>query len=101
MSCGVGCRHGLDLVLLPLWHRPVAAAPFLPLAWEHAYAAGDPKTKKKKKSIIIVVIADNKYLPVSKISHPIFIYDTELWKLFKHRKLIATLDSKYGLTTLQ
>ena len=22
MSCGVGCRRGLDLVLLWLWHRP-------------------------------------------------------------------------------
>ena len=34
MSCGVGHRHGLDLALLWLWCRPVAAAPIIPLAWE-------------------------------------------------------------------
>jgi len=38
MSRGVGCRHGLDLVLL--WHRPAATAPIQPLAWELPYAAG-------------------------------------------------------------
>ena len=26
MSCGVGYRHGWDLALLWLWHRPVATA---------------------------------------------------------------------------
>ena len=40
VSCGVGCRHGLDPVLLWLWHRPVAAAPIRPLAWEPPYAMG-------------------------------------------------------------
>ena len=24
VSCGVSCRHDLDLVLLWLWHQPVA-----------------------------------------------------------------------------
>ena len=38
MSCGVGCRCGLDLVWL--WHRPAAIAPIWPLAWELPYAAG-------------------------------------------------------------
>ena len=54
MSCGVGHRHCLDPVLL--WHRPAAAAPIRPLAWEPPYAAGTalkktkiPKKKKKKK----------------------------------------------------
>ena len=27
MSCGVGCRIGLDLALLWLWCRPAATAP--------------------------------------------------------------------------
>ena len=51
VSCGVGRRHGLDLVLLWLWHRPAATAPIRPLAWEPPYAAGAAlkKTKKIKK----------------------------------------------------
>jgi len=40
MSCGVGRRHGSDLVLLWLWHRPAAVVPIRPLAWEPPYAAG-------------------------------------------------------------
>ena len=40
MSCGVGCRHGSDPVLLWLWHRPVATALTRPLAWEPPYAPG-------------------------------------------------------------
>ena len=40
MSCGVGHRRGLDLVLLWLWRRPAATAPIRPLAWEPPYAAG-------------------------------------------------------------
>ena len=53
MSCGVGCRCGLDLVLLWLWCRPAATALTGPLAWEPPYAVGvalkGQKTKKKKK----------------------------------------------------
>ena len=56
MSCGVGCRRGLDPVLLWLWHRPVATAPIQPLVWEPPYAAGaaqeiatTKRDKKKKK----------------------------------------------------
>ena len=52
MSCGVGRRHGLDLVLLCLWCRPAAAAPIEPLVWEPPYAVGvalkGQKDKKKK-----------------------------------------------------
>ena len=52
LSCGVGCRLGLDLALLWLWCRPVATAPIGPLAWEPPYTAGaaqrnSKKTKKK------------------------------------------------------
>ena len=53
MSCGVACRHGSDLALLWLWHRPAAIAPIRPLAWEPSYVAGvapeGQNTKKKKK----------------------------------------------------
>ena len=56
MSCSAGHRHGLDLVLLWLWHRLVATAPLGPQAWEFIYALGtalkrqkDKKKKKKKK----------------------------------------------------
>ena len=51
VSCGVGHRHGSDLVLLQLWCRPTAAAPIQPLAWEPAFAAGAAleKTKRQKK----------------------------------------------------
>ena len=53
LSCGVGHRHGSDLVLLWHWHRPAATAPIRPLAWEPSYAAGvalkGQKTKKKRK----------------------------------------------------
>ena len=38
MSCGVGCRLGLDLALPWLWDRTAAAAPIGPLAWELPYA---------------------------------------------------------------
>ena len=53
VSCGVGCRHGLDPALLWLWHKPVSTAPIRPLAWEPPYAAGEDqemaKRQKKKK----------------------------------------------------
>ena len=50
MSCGVGHRCGSDLVFLWLWHRPAAAVPIQPLAWELPYDVGTAlKTKKKKK----------------------------------------------------
>ena len=52
MSCGLSCRHGLDLLLL--WRRLAAVAPTRTLAWELSYDAGAalkrPKKKKKKKA---------------------------------------------------
>ena len=39
-----------DLVLLWLWCRLAAAAPFGPLAWELTYAGLKSKKKKKKKT---------------------------------------------------
>jgi len=62
VSCAVGCRCSLDLVLLWLWRRPVATALIRPLAWEPPYAEGvalkgqkkDKKKKKKKNSLFYV-----------------------------------------------
>ena len=52
MSCGVGHRHGSDLVLLWLWCRLAATALIRPLAWEPPYATGAAleKAKKTKKN---------------------------------------------------
>ena len=51
MSCGVGCRCGLDPALLWLWCRPVATVPIQSLAWEPPCASGlvlkRPKEKKR------------------------------------------------------
>ena len=55
MSCGVGCRLGLDPTLLWLWHRPAAIALIRPLGWEPPCAAGvalKKKTKNKKRKIL-------------------------------------------------
>ena len=49
MSCGVGCRHGLDLALLWLWHRLEATALIRALAWEPPCAAGTTLKRKKDK----------------------------------------------------
>ena len=48
MSCGVGCRRGLDLELLWLWHRLAATAPIRPLAWASPYAKGAALEKAKR-----------------------------------------------------
>ena len=57
MSCGVGCRYGLELVLLRLWHRPATIALIQPLAWELPYAVGlalkKEKEKRKKQNILM------------------------------------------------
>ena len=48
VSCGIGCRHGLDLALLWLWNRLAATALIQPLAWELSYATSmDLKSEKK------------------------------------------------------
>ena len=55
VSCGVGCRHGSDPVLLWLWCRPTAAALVRPLTWEPPYAVSvalkgqETKTKTKQQ----------------------------------------------------
>ena len=47
MSCGVGRRHGSDLVLLWLWCRPAATAQIRSLAWEPPNAAGVALKRQK------------------------------------------------------
>ena len=51
MICGVGSRHGLDLMLLWLWCRTAAVALIRPLAWEPPYAVGAALEKPKKIKI--------------------------------------------------
>ena len=50
VSCGVGCRRGLDLVLLWLWCRLAAIVPIQPPAWEHQYAMGVALKSKNKQN---------------------------------------------------
>ena len=53
MSCGIGHRHGSDLVLLWLWHRLAAIALIQLLAWDAPYAMGVAlKRQKEKKELI-------------------------------------------------
>ena len=53
MSCGAGHRHGLDPMLLWLWHRLAAVAPTGPLPWESPYPSGAAlKSRKFKKKLI-------------------------------------------------
>ena len=53
MSCGIGHRHGSDLVLLWLWLSPAATVPIRPLAWEPPYAADVAlKGQRDKKKCI-------------------------------------------------
>ena len=51
MSCGVGCRNSLDLVLLWLWRRLAATAPIRPpsLGTCICHRSGPKKTTKLKK----------------------------------------------------
>ena len=49
VSCGVGCRHCSDPVLLWLWCRPAATAPIGPLAWKPPYAMGAAQEMAKRQ----------------------------------------------------
>ena len=57
MRCDIGHRHGPDLALLWLWHRPEAVAPIRLLAWEPLYAMSVVLKKKKKVEEIALCIA--------------------------------------------
>ena len=65
MSCGVGCRYGLELELLWLWCGLVAVALIRPLAWKPPYAVGaaikiqkKKKKKKKKAKLLLSALAE-------------------------------------------
>ena len=50
MGYGVGHRQGSDPLLLWLWCRLAAVAPFRPLIWETPYAAGAILKRQKIKN---------------------------------------------------
>ena len=52
MSCGVGCRRGLDpeLLWMWMWHRLAGTALIQPLAWEPPYAPGVALKSKNKQT---------------------------------------------------
>ena len=52
MSCGVGHRRGLDLMLLWLRHRSAATALIRPLAWEPLYATRVALKRQKEGGIM-------------------------------------------------
>ena len=65
----MGHRHGSNLTLLWLWHRPAAVAPIGPLAWEPPYAAvlalkrQETKNKNKKQNKTLArCVLENAYL---------------------------------------
>ena len=63
MSCGVGCRCGLDPALLWMWFRPSAEALIQPLAQELPYASRcSPPKKAKPKNTEIKGISTNMLL---------------------------------------
>ena len=55
MSCGAGCRCGLDPELLWLWCRLAATALIQPLAWEPPYASGSALKRQKKRGGLIFI----------------------------------------------
>ena len=81
MSCAVA-RRSLDPMWLWLWHRPVAAAPIQPLAWELLYAQDvalrclNKKKKKKKKKCLFFFL--NVFSPTIRILAPNVITYTHL-----------------------
>ena len=68
MSYGVGCRRGLDLALLWLWHRPGATAPIRPLAVEPPFATSVAlKRQKTKKKLFQIYITEVELLNITMI----------------------------------
>ena len=64
MSCGIGCRQGLDPKLLWLWRRPATTALIRPLAWEPPYAMGAAleKAKRQKQARVCMQKLKNDFL---------------------------------------
>ena len=60
VSCGVGCKGGLDPALLWLWYKPGATAPIQPLVGDPPYAEGVAlkKTKNEKEKRKFPITSD-------------------------------------------
>ena len=76
MSCGVGCKYGLDLAWLWLWHRPAAySSDSTPnLGTSMCQRCGPRKPKKKKKEEEEAISLFNIFYPhltVSQLSCPL------------------------------
>ena len=83
MSCGVGCRHGSDPMVL--WQRQAAVAPIKTLSWELPYGAGEALKSKKIKNKIFFNLAT---MIVSSIPNQLLrIFYFKLFKI-KHLKIM-------------
>ena len=84
MNCGVGCRCGLDLVVLWLWFRLTAAALIRPPAWEPPYSADvlPPPPQKMQTHRIVAKIKQ----------HSEFFHSTVLWYTHKGNNLLSSIS---------
>ena len=82
MSCGVGHRHGLDLVLLWLWCKPAATAPDSTPSLEPPYATGAAlkrqKKSKNKRSLWYCVYVEHERVMDRKILLRLFSWNAYL-----------------------
>ena len=97
MSCGVGCRRGLNLALLWLWHRLAATGPIRPLAWEPPYAAGVTleKTKRPKKSVCLLVTLNFQDCMICYQDHSFVFLEMEV--MVSMMKSVLTLKEGKGV----
>ena len=100
-SCRIGHRCGLDPVLLWLWHRPAAAAPIRPLAWELPYATSVGKKTNKRVQYIHtncffcwVFVFCFLGLPLQHVEVPRLGIESEL-QLLTYPVATATLDLRH------
>ena len=80
MSCGMGRRCSLDLVLPWLWCRLVAAAPIQPLGWELPYAVSTVLKRQKEKK----TTPGNPLLTLkggSLVSDHCLLYENSMWEI--------------------
>ena len=87
MSCGIGCRCGLNPTLLWLWHRPTATAPICPLAWEPLYGVDAALKKHTKKLWLFLDVSPFPYEEEARR-----IINTVTWSFYQGPKLIFYLS---------
>ena len=101
MSCGVGCRHGLDPALLWLWCRPAAAALIQLLAWELLYATPAALKKQNKTKIVWEFLK----LKTELLYYPeILLLDAQLQKMkrYMHPNVHGyTINNRQDMETTQ